>query len=134
MAISKAIYSQKCKTSGEMCRVKTCTKSKNSFFPGLIYWNHNRIHLGNIKKLIFVLLVPPLLKEEVGADVEVMKVLRKLQAPQVKHLHIETRILSSGGGAAEPRCGVNEQRDCHGQVYFLLLLQSFAKTSKFGLL
>ena len=49
------------------------------------------------------------LKEEVGTDVEVMQVLRKLQAPQVKRLHIETRILSSGGGAAEPRCGVNEQ-------------------------
>ena len=29
-----------------MWRFKTVTKFKNSFFPGLIYWNHNRIHLG----------------------------------------------------------------------------------------
>ena len=28
-----------------MWRFKTDTKFKNSFFPGLIYWNHNRIHL-----------------------------------------------------------------------------------------
>ena len=29
-----------------MWRFKTVTKFKKSFFPGLIYWNHNRIHLG----------------------------------------------------------------------------------------
>ena len=29
-----------------MWRVKMDTKFKNSFFPGRIYWNHNRIHLG----------------------------------------------------------------------------------------
>ena len=28
-----------------MWRVKTVTKFKNSFFPVLIYWNNNRIHL-----------------------------------------------------------------------------------------
>ena len=28
-----------------MWRFKTVTKFKKSFFPGLIYWNHNRIHL-----------------------------------------------------------------------------------------
>ena len=30
---------------GSMWRVKTVTKFKNSFFPVLIYWNNNRIHL-----------------------------------------------------------------------------------------
>ena len=29
-----------------MWQVKTDTKFKNSFFPVLIYWNDNRIHLG----------------------------------------------------------------------------------------
>ena len=43
-----------------MWRVKTVTKFKNSFFPGLIYWNHNRIHLNTFKKSIFVPMVPPL--------------------------------------------------------------------------
>ena len=41
-----AILGQKCKNLGPMWRVKMDTKFKNSFFPGLIYWNHNRIHLG----------------------------------------------------------------------------------------
>ena len=36
------------------------TKIKNSFFPGLIYWNNNRIHLNTFKKYIFVPMVPPL--------------------------------------------------------------------------
>ena len=36
------------------------SKSKNSFFPDLIYGNHNRIHLGTFKKLIFGPMVPPL--------------------------------------------------------------------------
>ena len=43
-----------------MWRVKTDAKFENSFFPVLIYWSDNRIHLGTIKKLTFVLLVPPL--------------------------------------------------------------------------
>ena len=37
------------------------TKIKNSFFPGLIYWNNNRIHLNTFKKYIFVPMVPPLI-------------------------------------------------------------------------
>ena len=36
------------------------TKFRNSFFPGLIYWNHNRIHLGTFKKLVFAPMVPPI--------------------------------------------------------------------------
>ena len=44
-----------------MWRVKTDAKFENSFFPVLIYWSDNRIHLGTIKKLTFVLLVPPLI-------------------------------------------------------------------------
>ena len=31
---------------GSMWRVKTNSKFENSFFPVLIYWNDNRIHLG----------------------------------------------------------------------------------------
>ena len=42
-----------------MWRVKTDAKFENSFFPVLIYWSDNRIHLGTIKKWTFVLLVPP---------------------------------------------------------------------------
>ena len=42
-----------------MWRVKTDTKFKNSFFPVLIYWNDNRIHLGIIKKLNFPIWFPP---------------------------------------------------------------------------
>ena len=42
-----------------MWRVKTVTKFKNSFFPVLIYWNDNRIHLGIIKKLNFPIWFPP---------------------------------------------------------------------------
>ena len=45
-----------------MWRVKTVTKFKNSFFPGLIYWNHNRIHWNTSKKSISVSMVPPLLE------------------------------------------------------------------------
>ena len=45
-----------------MWRVKTVTKFKNSFFPVLIYWNDNRIHLNTFKKSVFVSMVPPLLK------------------------------------------------------------------------
>ena len=33
-----------------MWRVKTVTKFKNSFFPVLIYWNNNRIHLNILGK------------------------------------------------------------------------------------
>ena len=40
-----------------MWRVKTDAKFENSFFPVLIYWSDNRIHLGTIKKWTFVLLV-----------------------------------------------------------------------------
>ena len=47
-----------------MWRVKTDTKFKNSFFPGLIYWNHNRIHLNTFKKSISVPMVPPLTKQD----------------------------------------------------------------------
>ena len=57
-----AIFGQKCENSGPMWRVKMDSKSKNSFFPDLIYWNHNRIHLGTFKKLIFGPMVPPLLQ------------------------------------------------------------------------
>ena len=39
------------------------TKIKNSFFPGLIYWNNNRIHLNTFKKYIFVPMVPPLSRD-----------------------------------------------------------------------
>ena len=45
-----------------MWRVKTVTKFKNSFFPVLIYWNDNRIHLNTFKKSVFVSMVPPLFK------------------------------------------------------------------------
>ena len=45
-----------------MWRFKTDTKFKNSFFPGLIYWNHNRIHLNTSKKSISVPMVPPLIE------------------------------------------------------------------------
>ena len=55
-----AIFGQKYENSGPMWRVKMDSKSKNSFFPDLIYWNHNRIHLGTFKKLIFGPMVPPL--------------------------------------------------------------------------
>ena len=43
-----------------MWRVKTVTKFKNSFFPVLIYWNDNRIHLNTFNKSVFVSMVPPL--------------------------------------------------------------------------
>ena len=45
-----------------MWRVKTVTKFKNSFFPVLIYWNDNRIHLNTFKKSVFVPMVPPYLE------------------------------------------------------------------------
>ena len=43
-----------------MWRVKTVTKFKHSFFSFLTYWNDNRIHLGIIKKLNFLIWFPPL--------------------------------------------------------------------------
>ena len=52
------------------------TKFKNSFFPGLIYWNHNRIHLGTFKKLVFAPMVPPPNLEYLGVatkDIELIK-------------------------------------------------------------
>ena len=42
--------------------VKTVTKFKNAFFPVLIYWNDNRIHLNTFKKSVFVPMVPPYAK------------------------------------------------------------------------
>ena len=48
-----------------MWRVKTDAKFENSFFPVLIYWSDNRIHLGTIKKWTFVLLVPPPILKDV---------------------------------------------------------------------
>ena len=44
-----------------MWRVKTDAKFENSFFPVLIYWSDNRIHLGTIKKWTFV--PPPFYKK-----------------------------------------------------------------------
>merc|ERR1712083_211392 len=45
---------------GSMWRVGTVTKFKNSFFPVLICWNDNRVHLNTFKKSVFVSMVPPL--------------------------------------------------------------------------
>ena len=41
-----------------MWRVRTVTKLKKKI-PVLTYWNDNRIHLGNIKKLNFSIWFPP---------------------------------------------------------------------------
>ena len=46
---------------GSLCRFKTVTKLKKSSLLVLLYWNENRIHLGNIKKGEFSNLVPPYL-------------------------------------------------------------------------
>ena len=43
-----------------MWRVKTDAKFENSFFPVLIYWSDNRIHLGTIIILSCTILSPPL--------------------------------------------------------------------------
>ena len=80
-----------------MWRFKTITKFKNSFFPVLIYWNDNRIHLNTFKKSIFVSMVPPLIVERFnGVDLvrEKLRITALLPSPSIQWDRIKLNIMT----------------------------------------